>query len=445
VRRLALALTLLWVGIAAQGAARAGSFDLFGHTARDIGMGGAMTAAVIGYSSLYYNPAALTLDKEHSLAGGLRLVVPALDIAREDPAATPAAVLPETHTGISLGWVKPLGGIFDDRLAVGLSLSLPLDRLVRVQGIDPAAPHFYLYQSLQDKLLIHLGVAGDVAEWLSLGAGLQILANLDGSASLELDIVSGTFDSRTVGVTLQPTLAPVVGLHVRPPLGPGGGQLKIGATFRGSSSLSFDLPVIVSEGEALDLEIRVAQTVLWTPHQLAFGLAYTLDEPALTLAVDLTYALWSEAPDPSPRLAVDLGGRLLDALGLDRALDLSVDASPIDLGFADTVTVRFGAEWAPVDLFTVRAGYFFRPTPAPPATGSSAYLDNDAHVVSLGAGIGFQNPLKEGHSVVDLDVALQATILSRRTVYRAAADNPGGDLSHGGVLWHTSIGVSHRF
>lgn len=425
--------------------ARAGSFDLFGHSARDIGMGGAMTAAVVGYSSLYYNPAALTLDKEHSLALGLRLVVPSLYIDREDPAASPAAVLPETHTGISLGWVKPFGGIFDDRLAVGLSVSLPLDRLVRVQGIDPAAPQFYLYQSLQDKLLIHLGLAGDLTEWLSLGAGLQILANLDGSASLELDIVSGTFDSRTVGVTLQPTLSPVLGLHVRPPLGPGGGQLKLGFTFRGSSSLSFDLPVRVSEGEALDLEIQVAQTVLWTPHQLALGIAYTLDAPALTFAADLTYAFWSQAPDPSPRLAVDLGGRLLDALGLDRALDLSVDSTPLALGFADTVTARLGAEWTPFDLFTVRAGYFFRPTPAPPATGSSAYLDNDAHVVSLGAGIGFQNPLKEGRSVVDLDLALQATILPRRTVYRAAVDNPGGDLAHGGVLWHASAGVSHHF
>jgi long-subunit fatty acid transport protein len=441
-RRALLAASLL---ILLGGSAHPSSFDIFGVTPRDIGMGGAMTAAVLGYSALFYNPAALTLEKQHSLGLALQLSVPALDIEREDPGATPAAVFPDAHLDLAFGWVKTFGGIFDDRLAVGVSVALPLERLLRVQGVDPAAPQFYLYQNLQDKLLIHLGLAGDVTEWLSLGAGAQILADLTGGANLDLNIVSGTFEHRSVAVTLQPTIAPFAGLHVRPALGPHGAQLKLGLAYRGSSALAFDLPVRVSEGEALSLDIDIRQTVLWTPHQLSFGLAYTLDDPALTLALDLTYAFWSEAPDPSPRLAVDIGGRLVGAFGLDEALDLSVDVAPIDLGFIDTLSARIGAEWSPMRAFVVRAGYGYRPTPAPPQTGSSAYLDNDAHVVSLGAGLSFQNPLKEGKAVVDLDFALQATILPRRTVYRSAADNPGGDLSHGGVVWHTSLGVVHRF
>lgn len=435
----------LVAGLVVPSAARAGTFDIFGHTPRDIGMGGAMTAAVIGYSALYYNPAALTRDKQHSLGLGLHLSAPFLTIDRESPAATPAAVLPDTHVGVSLGWVKPFGGIFDDRLAVGVSVSLPIERLVRVQGYDPAAPQFYLYQNLQDKLLIHLGVAADPTDWLSLGLGVQILADVIGKANLDLDIVAGTFTRRTVGVTLEPTASPLAGLHIHPALGEGGGQLGIGLAFRGSSELAFDLPVIVREGEALDLRIDVSQTVLWTPHELAFGLSYTLDDPALTLAMDLTYAWWSDAPDPSPRLSVDLGGRLVAAFGLDSALDLSVDRKPLDLGFRDTLTARVGVEWSPSGAVTLRGGYFFRPTPAPPATGSQAYLDNDAHVVSLGLGLAFQNPLKGARAAVELDLAVQATILPRRTVYRAAAEDPGGDLSHGGVLLHTSIAATHHF
>ena len=438
-------LLLVLLLVAPASVARAGSFDIFGATPRDIAMGGAMTGAVIGYSSLFYNPAALTLDKQHSLALDLHLSVPLLDIQREDPSATPSSVDPDPHLGVSFGWVKPFGGIFDDRVAFGISVSLPLKRLLRVQGVDPAAPQWYLYQNLQDKLLIHLGAAGDVTDWLSIGAGLQILADLTGGARLDLDILAGTFDRRSVGVTLQPTITPFAGIHIRPPLGENGGQLKIGLAYRGSSSLSFDLPVRVAEGDALSFEIDVAQTVLWTPHELALGIAYTLDDPALTIAVDLTYAMWSQAPDPSPRLSVDIGGRLIGAFGLDEALDLSVGAKPLQLGFVDTVTARVGAEWMPSGDLTLRAGYFFRPTPAPPATSSSAYLDNDAHVVSLGAGITFQNPLKEGRSAVELDFAFQATILPRRTVFRSAADNPGGDLSHGGVVLFTSLGVVHRF
>jgi long-chain fatty acid transport protein len=434
---LALALAIF------KGPAHAGTYDIFGVTPRDIGMGGAMTGAVIGFSALYYNPAALTLDRANSLGLNLQLSVPFLDIDREDPSASPPSVLPDSHAGATLGWVKPIGGVFDDRLAFGVALSLPLERLLRVQGIDPAAPQFYLYQNLQDKLLIHLGAAGDVFPWLSVGAGVQILADLDGDASLELDILSGRFDRRTMGVTLAPTLSPFVGLHLRPPLG--AGQLKLGLAFRGSSRLAFDLPVRVSEGDLLDLDIRVSQTVLWTPHQLAFGLAYTADDPAFTLAVDLTYALWSEAPDPSPRLSVDIGGRLIESFGLDNALDLSVNAAPLDLSFADTLTARIGAEYSPTGWLTLRGGYFYRPTPAPAQTGSTAYLDNDAHVLSLGLGVSFRNPLRERESVVDLDWSLQATLLPRRTVYRTAPDNPGGDLSHAGQVWHTSLGVVHRF
>ncbi|MCC6621163.1 MAG: outer membrane protein transport protein [Deltaproteobacteria bacterium] len=436
---------LALAAIALTAPARAGSFDIFGGSARDIGMGGAMTAAVIGPTALYYNPAALTLDKQHTLSAGLTLSVPALYVDRARPDAEPGTTLPEVHTGISLGWTKPFGGIFDDRVAIGVSISLPVERLARVQGVDPASPQFYLYQNLQDKLLIHLGIAGDPLEWLSIGAGLQVLADLSGRATLEMDILAGVFDRRAVDVTLMPTLSPYFGVHIRPPLGPGGGQLKLGAAFRGSSAIAFELPVVVSEGEALGLVIDVEQQVLWTPKQIAFGLSYGLDEPALTFALDATWAMWSDAPDPSPRLSVDVSGRLVDALGLSDALDLSARTGPIDMGFVDTLTVRGGVEWSPTGPLTLRAGYAFRPTPAPRQSGPTAYLDNDAHLVALGVGFSFRNPLQKRLSVVDLDLSIQATLLPRRTAYRSDPGNPGGDLSHGGALWHFALGVGHHF
>ncbi len=149
-----------------------------------------------------------------------------------------------------------------------------------------------------------MGVAGDVTDWLSLGAGMQVLADLTrGASPRDGHPRAASFDRRSVDVTLQPTLSPFFGIHVRQPLGRDGGQLKIGLAFRGSSAMQFRLPVLVSEGEGLGLVIDVEQVVLWTPKQIAFGLSYGLDDPALTFALDLTYAmLWSQALDPSPRL-----------------------------------------------------------------------------------------------------------------------------------------------
>jgi long-chain fatty acid transport protein len=426
------------------GGARAGGFDIFGHTPRDIAMGGAMTAAVLGYSALYYNPAALTAERTHSLAGGLRLSVPVLEVERADPFATPETVLPDVHAGLSIGWVKPFGGVFEDRVAVGLSVALPAQRLVRVQGLDPAAPQFHLYQNLQDKLLIHLGVAGEPLEWLSIGVGAQILADLRGGVALDLDVLGGLFNSQRLDVTLAPTISPLVGVHVRPPLGPDGGQIKAGLTWRGENALRFDLPVRVTAGDALALDIAVAQTVLWTPHQFALGVAWTLDDPALTVALDLTLALWSRAPDPSPRLSVDVGGSLLEAFGLESALDLSTRSAPIRLGFSDTLTARIGAEWHPLPWLTLRGGYFWRPTPAPAQTGATAYLDNEAHVVSLGAGFSFDNPIQDRPAAVDIDIAVQTTFLPRRVALRPGGW-PGGSIAHGGSFWHFSAAVVHRF
>jgi len=439
-------LLVVLIGLASASPAAAETFDIFGGSPRDIGMGGGMTAAVLGPSALFYNPAALTREKVHTLSASFRLTAPLLYVERSEPDAEPKTVLPEAlHTSVTLGWVKPLGGIFDDRVAFGVSIYLPVERLLRVQGIDPAAPQFYLYQNLQDKLLIHLGLAVEPTDWLSIGASLQILADLAGSAVLDLDILGGVFDHRSIDVTLEPTVAPFFGLHIRPPLGADGGQLQIGIAYRGSSSMSFSLPVEVVEGDGLGLKINMQQTVLWSPQEIALGLSYGLDAPALTFALDATYALWSQAPDPSPRLSVDVGGRLVDALGLSDALDLSTKSAPIDLGFIDTLTIRGGFEWGVASWFTLRGGYAFRPTPAPKQTGSTAYLDNDAHVIALGAGFSLRNPLQERKSILDIDLSAQATILPRRAVYRADPTNPGGDFSHGGTVLHFAVGVVHYF
>jgi len=420
--------------------ARASTYDIFGVTARDIGMGGGMTAAAIGWSALYYNPAALTASRQQHLGAGLTLTMPSLSVERQHPSGDRATVTPETHLGISLGWTKPIPGIFEERLAVGVSFYVPAKRLVRVQGFDPQTPHFYLFQNLQDKLVIQAGIAGDPLPWLAIGLGVQILADLGGGVDLDMHITSGSFDRRDLRVSLDPTASLFAGVLVRPTDG-----LSVGLSYRGSSSLRFELPVRVREGDALSLDIDVAQTVLWAPHQISLGVTYVFETPRLQLAADATLALWSGAPDPSPRLSVDVEGALLEAFGLSQALDLSTRGGPIAMGFGDTLIARIGAEWAVLDWLTLRSGYFFRPTPAPRQTRSTAYLDNDAHVIALGAGVTVGNPLRARPSVVRIDLAAQVSILPRRTVFKRDPLDPVGDLSHGGAMWTVVTTVSHAY
>ncbi len=142
---------------------------------------------------------------------------------------------------------------------------------------------------------------------------------------------------------------------------------------------------------------------------------------------------------------MDLGGRLLEGLGLGDDLDLSVRSNPVELGFVDTVAIRAGFEWTPLYWLDIRTGYFFRPTPAPRATSVTAYLDNDAHVISLGAAFRFMDPFDVHPTPTTISFAAQASVLPRRTVYRDTAGDPVGDLSHGGAIYTLAIDVSHSY
>lgn len=437
--RLGRALAVLAL-VGAGAPASASTYDIFGFTARDVGLGDAMTAAARGYAALYYNPAALGAVKQQRIGMGMALTLPALYVDRARPDSDRETLSPDPHLGFHLGWVKPIGGVFEEKLALGVSIYLPANRLVRVQGDDPQSPQFYLYQNLQDKLLVHAGASMEPLDWLSFGLGVQILADLGGTVGLDMNIVSGAFERTDVSVALSPTASPFAGVLLQPAPG-----VSVGLSYRGESSLRFTLPVRVREGEALSLDVDVAQTVLWTPHQISFGMAWQLEEPDLLLALDATYALWSRAPDPSPRLKVDVGGRLLDAFGLADALDLSTRSAPIAMGFTDTLIARLGAEWQIEDWVVLRGGYFFRPTPAPRQTGVTAYLDNDAHVLALGAGFAFLHPFRSQETIVQLDLAAQMTYLPRRTLVRTDPRDPVGDLSHGGTLWTFTATVSHGY
>ncbi len=122
--------------------AHASYYELYGFTPRSTAMGGAMTAAVRDYAATFYNPAALTVAKEGhvGLIGYLR--VPDFFVERQATALSDehSTVLPEMGGGVGLGWAYPMGGIFEDRLALGVSLHLPAGRLVRVQGADRLSP-----------------------------------------------------------------------------------------------------------------------------------------------------------------------------------------------------------------------------------------------------------------------------------------------------------------
>jgi len=431
----ALAIGLI-VGVLPR-AAEAGLFDVIGFGARPLAMGNAMVAEADDFAAAFYNPAALTRARTTHFAGGVQLTLPRLDVDRSSPErAGFETEETESFWGWSLALAVPLGGDAGGRRALGFTLFLPSERLLRAATLDAGQPQFHAYENLADKLTLALGGAWEVLPGLSVGAGVQILADIIGDVEVDANLVTRRFSTRSTFVELVPSAAPTAGLLWEPAPG-----VRLGAACRTPLTLDYDIPARVDLGETVSVDLRLWGVALYTPLQVTLGGAWEVGDSGWTLSVDTTWADWSEAPDPAPRLEIDLGGELLEGVGLGDAIDVGTDARPLDPGLSDTLTPRLGVEYRPEPDLAVRAGYFFRPTPLPVQAGPTNYVDSHAHVVSLGAALTFPNPTREARRPVTLEAAVQWTQHQPRDTHKQDPADPVGDYTMGGSLLTLQAGV----
>lgn len=422
----------------AAGPAAASVLDIYGFEPRGRAMGNAQTAVADDYTATFYNPAALTRPKKVIAGFGFLASFPRLSIDRAQPPHERQAIpneLPPDFAGFSIGALFPLGGLIDNRVAIGVGVYLPTANLLRGESLDSQAPQFYRYQSLPDKFVVLASAAFEITDWLSLGGGIQTLASIDGDILLDLEIANRRVRQRSIEVDVSPTAAPVAGVLLRPLPG-----LHLGFGYRGALQLDYAIPVKLVIDDLVDLAVDIRGTVLYVPHELNVGVAYAIEPLALLVSADFGYAFWSQAPDPSPVFALDLSGELAEGLGLGE--DFDIGHSPVALNFRDVPQYRVGLEHRPLDLLAVRAGYAWRPSPAPVPTKVYNYIDNDAHILSVGAGVSFADPLEVHQNPIHLDVVYQATLMAEQDVRKDDPDDLVGNYRAGGVIH--SLGISFR-
>ena len=431
-------------------------FDIYGFNARGIAMGGAQTAEANDYTAAFYNPAAAVGPTNIVWGAGFMVAAPFLNVDRKKPVCMgPGLVcngqygtnysnldtaLPQAFSGFTLGWLFPFGGALENRLTMALAVYMPTNNIIRAEGLDPQMPQFYMYQNLPDQLVILTSLAYKPTDWFSMGLGAQVLANVFGAASFDIDIVNGRFNDQNYKVELSPSAAAIAGLQITP-----NKTLKLGFSYRQAIGLEFSLPADIHASNAAGLLLNVGGSVLYTPHQFNLGVSYLFEDMNLTVSADLGYALWSHAPDPSPKVVVDFGGKLLDAFGLENAIDIGTNTPPTELAFNDTLTPRIGMEWSANNWFKLRGGYYYRPSPAPKANGAYNYLDNDMHAFSMGAVFIFSDPFGVHPKPISVEFTQQLGWLPRRTVIKQDPNDPIGDLSHDGFTYLFSMTVNHAY
>ncbi len=427
----------LWLGLPLQ--AHASPFELFGAGARSSGMSGAGGADTRDPSATWSNPALLTDPDQSRLTLGFQAVIPDLFIDRAPSSTTDANggrnnLLPSTSAGITVGGSWRLETDSLPTVAFGALLYVPLAGTTRLEAVDPATPHFVLYQSLTDRLSVNAAAAIELwPQRLSMAVGFSGLVGVSGQSDALLDTERRKVLRRNFDADVEAQVAPIAARSWRPHR-----RLTIGVTYRGSLAVPYQLPIefVFVDGGRLDFFIE--GTSLYTPDQ--FNLAAAWRGPLWSLMIEATWARWSQAPSPAADVVtfLDNSGLNPDSDEVQRLLEF--ESIPISAGFVDTITPKIGVERMLGPHWTVRGGYSLRPTPVPNQVGYSNFLDHHAHQLSLGAT--WRGGRKLGIGPVSAFV--QCTLLqTRHTNKDPERDVLGiGDHDSGGVIWNQGLEVA---
>ncbi len=344
-RRLATLMALL-----SASASFADVFDSFGFGPRATAMAGAMTAEANDYSAVFYNPALLVTRRDATVGAAVQWYRPSMDVNSLDGSKMLNCTFcqPPDTVGTSIGIVGPLSGKVKNRIALGVGLHLPTQRLLHVDLPDPNRPYWSTYQSNSERIEVFAAISVRVTDWLTIGVGIQALADLTGTgAETSVDLFSKQVTVRQIDSSLQTHVVPNFGIFIQPLR-----RIRIGFAYRWEMSLLVQIPASVNLEGIGTLDFVVQGITHYSPHTITGGIAVDLSDD-FTISLDGEYELWSLAPSPYVNISFNLSGSVLKGLGLDTALDLqSPSQAP---GFVNTLTGRIGAEWRVNRRFAARA------------------------------------------------------------------------------------------
>jgi long-chain fatty acid transport protein len=437
--------------------------DEYGASPKSTAMGQAFTAMANDFSAAYYNPAGLSQIKglvEMSLG-----LFYAQQNARADIAYVPYRSdndMPSEINGqrANKGFIIGMASSLDvpslvtaypwfRRLSFGMVFWLNYPEMLTYDvGPEDYRPHFFRYDEGFALMAMVASGAVELTPWLSFGGGVFMSQNSFSRQEVYATInnmgtIPGWPADEVVGSRLsiwskaEIVLVPILGLYFKPPVKFLQDRMSLGVCWRdGTKSHHGRGPLIANvgiedpdvPGKPTDIgwsdfvNTMLSSIVGWQPQQLTIGLA---GEPikGLSLAVDVTWKEYSEYVSYS-------------------------DVKPIP-PFEDIFVPRFGAEYAfdPgfssrwlewMSLLSIRAGYYFEPTPVTTASGPHNIFDTDKDVVSTGFQIDF--PFMQGRILSSIEAYFQYHILRDRHIkndedpFFGPADLSGHVVNVGGTI-----------
>lgn len=361
--------------------AHAGPFDLFGAGGRDSARAGASAAHPTGPSAVFYNVGALTSVSDAVRVGASLSLYNTSILLKGRPdgydvpdlgADSPAQPSRLDRTRRDTDDVAPIASVVIAGasslgvagLKAGFTLYLPTQQVFAIdthfvderERLSSNRLHFELIDARLRRLDAHAGVAYALTDWLSVGAGGVILpgALLDNDIALS-DPTNQEDAEVNLGVDTIASTGYTLGAHVTPR-----DWVRVGLSYRSALAMRVEgvnrITVIGAQDDSGEpLEQRFSLVPSYTPASATLGVA--LGDARRGAEIDLRWTRWSEF----------------------------VDTQGDPAGFEDTVSTRAATWWPLRDGIQGQLGLGYDPTPVPPQTGRTNYVDNDRVVASLGA------------------------------------------------------------
>lgn len=372
------------------GSAYAGCVDTFGVGAKASAMGGAYSAYADDPFAVYYNPAGLTQIDRTTLAGGVHMVDPSIKLkgVYVEGITQPPEYIPTTKEKAvnfsdtsenlyapALGFAMPLS----ERLVLGFAAYAPFGLEVEFPNDPKVNPSAYSsFHSYYFREVISPTIAYKISDQLSFGFGVSIGKTKSGAekyyylgkaqnistgglgalhnAHLKIELEDELNYSYNIGAMYKPT-----------------DTLSIGLTYRSETDVDF-------EGDAYLNGIKVAKATLDYnhPQQVQAGVRYA-PHSRFSIEMDVVWTNWAINENQiEPLTAIPTA-----------PIQLPVNVVKSERRWENTRQLRFGGEYAVTDIVTLRAGYFYDPTPIPDDTLDTMWPDADKKTYSIGAGLNF--------------------------------------------------------
>lgn len=393
--------------------------DYLSLGARALAMGKTGVAASLDFSSLYLNPANLSLCKSHEVAAGLRFVSTGLTATSAQNGNLHAEQL-GLYQNFEVGsCLVPFEGMGVGLYATG-NLVDPIT--MRLTTYD-TVPRFDLFDNSNKIPVLMAGLGYAFLKELSVGVALAFSINTEIFQDVFVpltDDLTSTFSTK-ITANIRPTASVIAGVNVRP-----FDFVQAGFSFRSASYGEFrvraqtDTKLVVNNPPLIfDLEGQLD----FSPSQYAFGIALKPIK-GLTITSDVVYATWSAYKGPFLDVTPGEGSAISSVVRLPEQDDWV---------FSNIWMVHSGAEMWINDLIAVRLGYAYRQSPHPKPTGAGNLLDGPVHTVSLGSAVSFDvgptTPICAFFVAADIMPNISTTKSSNSDVLTYGGSNIIGGLS----------------